>query len=261
VALTETSGTAPVNHGQQRKRKIAGIILVVAVVLLVSSLFVGWWAIQAAIPGQSEKASFNFPATSGGYGVIYSCAGNDSSFTATCPSPETYSDEGLNNTGRLYTSVQYVVIAGIAMGILGALLLFAAFRRQSGSKLGTVLIGLAFILAIVAPIALAVAQPGAIQSDNQPSFGGTNGTTPSNSFWGSNNSSDPDFPYTVTWGASTGWYLALVAGGFFLVALVILVQARHPTNFKPKSPVADIQDESSSAVLPERKPDPPSYWK
>jgi hypothetical protein len=213
-----------VPYASHRRRRLGGFIVLLGAILLVASLFVGWWMIQVSGFGLTETVSLGFPATNGGNGISAACSGNDSSFTSHCPSPETYSSASLNNTGKLYNMVQFLVLGGVLLGLLGALLALGFPGSRSGLTPGIVLVVLAMIVALVAPVWLTVSQPGAMKSDYPTSTIGGNGTNPSNTFWGSNSSDG----VVYTWGANTGWYLSLVAFALFVAALFVLRTPRTP---------------------------------
>ncbi len=77
------------------------LLLLLATLLLVASLFVSWWTIEGIGEGVTDSMSFGFPATNGGNGVSYACSGGE-----ICPSADSYSNLGFNSTGNLYSMIQ-----------------------------------------------------------------------------------------------------------------------------------------------------------
>lgn len=239
----------------KRDRTIAACLFLLATILLVASLFVGWWIIQGIGEGVTDSMSFGFPATSGGNGVSYTCSGGE-----ICPSSDSYSDLGLNNTGNLYSTTQVLVIGAVIFGLLGTLIAFGTWSRRSWITPSILLIFLALVLALIAPALLAISQPGAIQQDGGAKFAGTNGTNPSNSFWGSSSSGTGNFTVTYTWGATTGWLLSLVAFTMYLVGWFVLGRTRyHILDIPPIGDPTSLQTlraPSESESQPSTSPDP-----
>lgn len=229
----------------KRDRTIAVVLLLLATLLLVASLFASWWTIEGVGEGVTDSMSFGFPATNGGNGVSYACSGGE-----ICPSADSYSNLGFNSTGNLYSMIQYLTIGATFLGLLGALLAFGTRFRPSWTAPAILLILVALILALVAPVVLTISQPGAIQNDGGARFAGTNGTNPSNSFWGSSSSGTGNFTVTYTWGATTGWLLSLLAFLLFSVGLIVLARTRHST------PV-DSSMEEATPVPPPLDPEEP----
>ncbi|MFZ1024242.1 MAG: hypothetical protein WAN87_08910, partial [Thermoplasmata archaeon] len=149
-----------------RRRRSVGVLVLVGVILLVASLFVGWWTIQASGFGITETLVLGFPVTNGGNGVSYECGGNLSEFTDHCPSPETYSSASLNATGRLYTAIQILVIGGIVLGLLGGVLVLRTGGDGPRRKPTIIFLVLALVLSLVAPAALTLGQPSAMNADH-----------------------------------------------------------------------------------------------
>jgi hypothetical protein len=213
----------------RRRQRLGGGLMLGGVILLVASLFVGWWSIQLSGFDITETLVLGFPATSGGNGVSFECSGNLSEFTNHCPSPETYSNASLSSTGKLYTAIQSLVFAGIVAGLLGVLLALGIVGGGNRRKLTIALACLAVSLALLAPVALTVAQPSAMNSDHPYGTIGSSATSPTNSFWGSNVSDGISY----SWGASAGWYLALGAFVLILVGLIQFARVPKSTEVSP----------------------------
>jgi hypothetical protein len=223
-------------------------LLVVGAILLLVSVAVGWYAYsetysQTEVPAVDVQGvpTTQFSVTTSSTFYLGNQVGSSTSFSCTGSSycsifanltgygsgsqTKTYSESGLNHTGTLYGAMEAVVIAGGILGLAAAALLVVAGGRP-GLRMGILILAiLALILAIVAPMTLLAAQPGTIKSD-APYANATSGSGPWTSFFGSCSASGCSAGMSanasMSWGPSTGWYLAIVAFVVFLLALVFL---------------------------------------
>lgn len=205
------------------KKSIAGSLSIAASVVLIVTLFMSWYVVSASgsYLGTSYSAveTFDLGQT---ISATSSCSG---SF---CPSStpsntSTYSAAGLNDTGRLYALMQIVVIIGAIFGVMGGGVLFATGNNKV-RLLATYLILVAVILAIFAPVGLAVLQPIALSNDY--SHGNATQSGPATSYFGSCSGTacsngGGQFYEVGNWGPGLGWYLAIFAFGLFLTSVVI----------------------------------------
>ncbi|MFZ0892756.1 MAG: hypothetical protein WB778_00880 [Thermoplasmata archaeon] len=208
-------------NGGRRRRWGAALVLA-GVILLIASLFVGWWSLEVSGFGITETLVLGFPVPNGGNGVSFECGGNLSQFIQHCPASETYSNASLNATGTLYTAIQFLVFGGVVLGLLGGVLALRTGAVGPRRKLTIVLVTLALALSLAAPAALALAQPAAMHADYPKGTVGSNGTSPTNSFWGTNSTDG----IAYDWGASVGWYVAL--GAFLLILVGLFLISRRP---------------------------------
>jgi len=117
--------------------------------------------------------------------------------------------------------------------VLTTLFLFLVLMNISGLKFGKkimkMIIPVAVILTLLAPIIFGVALPPAIKSDDERSSKANNDdytapdhTDPSNSFFGSYENKD-EYDNTSTnnsWGGGLGWFLSFIAFMFLLLAYI-----------------------------------------
>lgn len=214
-------------------------LLLIAAILLIVAAFVGWYAtsISATESGGGQSISITgtitfYPGTT--VKDTSSCSG--SSFCSALSSSNTtsYSNLGLNKTGMWYALVEYLSIGGFVVGIIAAILGFMT-RGKGGMMMGVVaLAAIALILSIATPMLLLAVQPGALNSDSSGHggmFGGTNGSGPWSSFFGSCSGSGCGVGgglsgSSASWGPSLGWYLAIVAFVLFLIGLIVFMMGR-----------------------------------
>ena len=215
-----------------RRSVIGGTLFLVGVVILIVTLFLGWYAITATATSSSGGGSTNATGTETFYPVnqvtiSFSCSGQNCS--GTLSATNSYSQAGLHEVGDLYTIVVVFVSAGIALVLAAAVFALTSAGHRSGWALLLAVIGIVLIAA--APTMLLGAQPSLLKSDEGGSGGSGNVTassSPASSFFGSCSGSGCGGALangqsaSASWGPSAGWYLCLVAlaplmTGFFLV--------------------------------------------
>jgi membrane protein implicated in regulation of membrane protease activity len=191
----------------------AGVLALVVSLMLILCIFLSWYTVSATTSSGNETYSADlYPDQK--------VAVSATSGTSTESVSESYSDARLNNTGNLYTTVEIVLIVGGLLGVAGAGLLIAAGSRgRSGSSLATLLIVLAFAMAIAGPVATFIYQPSELSADSY-NAGSTNtgGPGPMSTFFGSESVSGG----TASWGPALGWYLSIVVFVLLIVSLAIV---------------------------------------
>ncbi len=211
-----------------RRSVAGGLLLLAGAILVIVSVFLGWYAVSATASETIDGAHFQITATATFYPVNevrYTdlCEGWSGCSSYNTSSTDSYSAEGLGNVGDLYDAVVALLVGSILAGVAAGILALASGRRRSnGARLFALL---AVGLLAVAPVLLSADQPAAIASEGSSGMGGnmTSGPSPRTSFFGS--CSDADCPGSVvsganvseTWGPSIGWYLSLGA----LVPLIL----------------------------------------
>jgi multidrug efflux pump subunit AcrB len=168
------------------------------------SAFTAWWALSVGgltvsfLPGSSASSS------EGGTTIT-----------------ETYAHIGIGTVGGMYEAILALAIIAGALAIVAGLLgLVAGFGRLPQNRQGIVrgLVIAAIVVALVAVVLAPAMQPWAIKdSGNKAPCSGFNGTSPCNAFWGSVSANGT----TNSWGAATGWYLALAGSILAIVGLVL----------------------------------------
>jgi len=201
-----------------RRTLVAMLVVLIGVVLLIVSLFTPWYTTEAS--GDGITASMNFypglPTTNGT--IQYVCSGTG----VPCPSSTSYSDYGINNTGRVAETGYFLIIAGIVFGLLAVILALLGRRKPGRGRAAVAVTIIAVILAIAAPGAFAVELPHAISQD----YPGATGTGPWSSFFGSNSTTESGFTLTSTWGPAIGWYLSIGAFVVLWVGVILLLRQR-----------------------------------
>lgn len=209
-----------------KKSAVTGTIVLVGVALLIVSVLVGWYQINATGSATESGTTLTVGGTAvfyplNAYSVTLTCTGSSQCFsneTATGP----YTQGAFTSLGTLYDIVAGLVLASIVLGALGAVLIF--LDRSGRSRWATGLVVLAILMALVAPVLLFAAQPPTLSSESASS----KGPGPTSSFFGSCTGSGCGEPLPVgstenaSWGPSFGWYFALLSAAPLLVGLVLL---------------------------------------
>lgn len=233
---------------RHRKRSTASILLTIGLVLILISMFIGWWTATETLTGNpSSTTTLNFiPGSSYTTTCTSSttgCGGSGSSSTTS-----TYASSNLNHVSTIYQDVQYLLIGAV---LLVAFAVVAGFLGAFGISFGRGQMSMVVAFAIIAAILclaaaawVAVGQPAALSSDANGSCGASPNIC--GSFWGSYSAAGG----SETWGAGGGWYLALV--GFILVIAGGAMYAR--TRSEPFT-LAEI----AQAPPPSSYPPPPAY--
>lgn len=227
-----------------RKGMIGGLVMVIGAILLVVSLLVGWYAVTGSIGSGAFSGTltltlkpgsqYTYSASAAGLSISNTCSYSGSNGTTGCVG-------NLAKTGQLYSIVEYLLIVGIIVGFLGAILAMMSGGRRKGAVMGLAVIAL--LVAIVAPMVLLAAQPGAIKSDLGSSSGGfgSNNTGPQSSFFGSSNG--------FTWGPSTGWYLSIGAFVLFLIGMLLSGRGTEAAAPAPMSPAPMDQQGAGTSTM------------
>jgi len=211
---------------------IGGTLFLIGVVMLIVTLFVGWYAATATATTTSGSGSTSVTGTETFYPLnqvmaSFSCSGQ--SCNGTLSTTDSYSQAGIHDVGNLYTIVVVFVSAGIALTLAAAVFALTSAGRRSGWALLLAVIGI--VLVAAAPTILLGAQPSLLKSDEGGSGGAASGNataSPASSFFGSCSGSGCGGTLangqsaSGSWGPSWGWYLCLAAlaplvTGFLLV--------------------------------------------
>ena len=255
----------------------AGVMLLLGAIVLLVSMFVGWYQVSfdgsATILGTgfSVTSAINFYPGSNAQATL-GCSGS-----SLCPpvtsETRSYADSGFNNTGHLYEAIQGLILGGFLLGLIGGILAFVVGAGRTNLYTIALFLALvALVLAVAGPAMIAIAGPGAIKSD-APSFYSNNSSGPWNSFWGSCTGSScglfgvggipggSGVSFTENWGPSAGWYLALIGFVLMLIGFVVLLVARkavRETAAAPPPSWTPPPAAASTAPPPAVPPAPPS---
>jgi hypothetical protein len=214
---------------------LPGVLFLAAVAVLVLSLFVAWYGVTASASATEFGQTITVHGNDQLYllnhlTVVFDCTGTSYCFGNSSYSG-TYSGSGLNDVSTLYWVISGLVIAGVAVGLFAAIAVLRSGGRRSG--LPVLLCCLALALAAIAPVALAVAQPMVLHSQDTSPDGQNSSAGPATSFFGScsGSSCGGSVPSGDTdsgaWGPSLGWFASLAAAGLFGVGLWIRGPSRR----------------------------------
>ena len=201
-----------------RHRSLGAYLAAAGVIGLALSLLSAWYEVRQS-----------------GFVETFGPAGMGNSIWLGPAPPTGFSAANMPFTGLLYGLVAAAIGVGAVVGAIGVIVLLAGTGRHT-LRWGRTLVVTAFLMAVVAPLGVAVAQPLAVCGDFPMSGGGGNsslagdhcywltqyasggggpapvyGTGPGTGFSGQG-TSQPG----LAWGPSVGWILSLIAGAAFL---------------------------------------------
>ena len=193
----------------QRRRQGGSYLFIAGAVLLVISLFLGWYTIS-----EMESAGPAFDTV-----TLNLLPGPDARLTATCSGYATCPPDSNNATpyangsrasqplATLYESLEYVLISAILVGLVaGGLGLAVGGRRQS-------LVKPVVTVALVA-LAIATAAPALVTAGTTSAWRTLTGSSsgPGSSFIGSNSTDG----VSANWGPGYGFLFGVLGAGCFL---------------------------------------------
>lgn len=242
----------------KKRRRLGAIVVLIGAILLIVAVFVPWytWQTKATAYGATITGTINtypgLPSENGTVQYSYSCSNLPTGVSCPSSTSSSYSKLNLNNTGQIAETGFYMLIAGFALGFIGALLglMSGGNPRRAGPAIALAVI--AVILGIAAVGLFAGTLPSAIGKDI-PSH---TGSGPWSSFFGSSsNTTFEGVPGSSTWGPGVGWYLTIGAFVVLLIGLFILIRARKDTpEPAPVSVPAPTGTASSGASSPTTPP-------
>jgi len=222
----------PAQRGPARRGRPFGVaVLLVGTVLLVVSLFVGWYVVSETSTDTVGTNTFTVNESETLYlfnaqTLSFSCQGSSSCFASGTTSG-TYSQGSLTGAATLYDVVSGLILCAVLLGGIATFMCFRGGRRSLGWA--KVLVVVALALVVFSPTILALGQPSALSSQGTHP-GGSSAAT---SFFGSCSGSEcgpsvaPGVPISGSWGPSIGWYLSLAAFVPLLVGLFMIPGPRR----------------------------------
>jgi len=217
-------------------------LLLAGTLLLLSTLFLGWYTINLNSGTSVYHETF--------YSTVVRLSGSQAG--SSYSNATSYVSVFLGDTGILYLTVSGLVVAGVVVGLLAVYLVWKG-TTQRHRKLVPTLVALVVAFALAGPMLVGVVQPATLCQGGgppqstplaasspslmagpssscswvvaSPSQGGTlydsgNGPGPQTSFYGS--SSVGGQP--LTWGPSIGWFVAVVASTLLIAGAALDLQ-------------------------------------
>ncbi|MGC2034880.1 MAG: hypothetical protein WA761_05490 [Thermoplasmata archaeon] len=260
---------------QSRRRTAASVLTVLAILLLISSLFLSWYQISVTLNGLASVSNTqSFYLTGHVATNDTQCQGTVCQSTSASPS---YSSQGYQATGDLYEAMGIVALLAIILAFLAGLTSLASRRSSRRWVRSTVVLTLlALLVTISIPVGFVLAQPDAMAQDASAHPDSTgleyNNTSvgPGDSYFGSctnttcgaNTSSNATIVHGGsiggTWGPSIGWYVGWAAAGLLAASLVIFPRGRTAGGTGAPEPPADRAPEPPVEPPPEPSPTPAS---
>ena len=198
-----------------RRPVLGASLVVVGILILLVSLFVGWYTISSTATDTVSGSSFTGSATATLYPLNYltetfNCQGSSYCFSNSTYTGA-YAQSSFSSLGALYDAIAGLLIGGAALGCAAVALAFAGGYRKRvwAGRLAL----LAVVMVVLAPTVLAIAQPSVLGSQGTSS----SGASPQTSFAGScsqsgcGNDLAPGATASASWGPSIGWYLGFAA--------------------------------------------------
>jgi hypothetical protein len=186
---------------EMEKMKMVMILALIGGILMTVSLGLIWHTIEMESDVGGQKSTMEME-----YGLFEGTMGN---VTAS------YSDMR-GPVGDTYTTTSYMVILGVIFSFLTFLFLLLKNMGKIGFgfPMFAIVVLLAFLFSILAPLYLMTALPGAWKDS------GAKGAGFDENFQGEKKGQYFGVEVNSTYGPSTGWYIALVAGIINLLALI-----------------------------------------
>jgi len=193
------------------KIKIGAIVVAIAVLMLLTSMMMPWWTL-------SEESEDESATQRHGLQIL---------------SPFSHSDrdimENQTTTNRI-TSVMATV--GTGASVLSLLFIGMAVGSDSKkhAKIGSVLLVIGLIFAIVAPLYFMISWPDAILGDgyegDEDNIPEGRDDTPAESFFGSDDTESGELIFReeveASWGGGIGWFMSLIGGILLLISLILV---------------------------------------
>jgi multisubunit Na+/H+ antiporter MnhG subunit len=224
----------------QENALLGTILLIVATILIGWSMILPWYYQEISITTmefhvEGEIDYYLDHATSN---AIFDLPGDYSGLERSGGIDEIqYDNETISNLKFYQTlkTTQIMAIAGLVGCIIGMMGATLVLLKKIGTTLGILLVLIAVILSLMAPIYIMFTLPAAYQEDLE-----NEGVTDSSSsgigsdFFGNKEMRTENFAVEMSWGGSFGWFMALAAMVLCVVALFLVIFSRtKPTTYSP----------------------------
>jgi len=216
-------------------RRMGGVVVLVGAILLAGSISVPWYVDNRSAQGETfiVYAYPGFPSEAGT--IQYSCSGLPPD--EGCPGASSYSGADLNNTGEVAETVLFLLVGGLALGVVAGVVGVTSGQRLGRAAVAPRLAIASLIFAAAAPVLYALQLPGAFGKD----FPRETTAGPWSSFFGSTSA--------ASWGPSLGWYLSIVSLVILLVGAILLLRfRRNPPGPAPVAAVVATEAHDRSAA-------------
>jgi multisubunit Na+/H+ antiporter MnhG subunit len=217
------------------------ILLIVATILIGLSMILPWYnqefsmtTLELHMEGEidyyldhaTSNARFDLP---GDYPGLERTGGTDEI---------QYDNETISNLKfyQTFKTTQILAIAGLVGCIIGMMGAAMVLLKKIGTTLGILLVLIAVILSLIAPLYIMFALPAAYQEDLE-NESGTDSISSGigKDFFGHKEMRTESIAIELSWGGSYGWFLALAAMISCVVALFLVIFSRGKPSTESRS--------------------------
>lgn len=183
------------------KAMIGGILAVIAVILLVTSLAMPWYTINSEYEGEESTSRDSLHLFS----------------------PNSDSESETSNTTTTFNITSWMATIGTIASAASLMFIGMAIpaNKNKFKKIGMVLLIIGIIFALIAPLYLMTSLPGAYKDDHY----GENRElpdhdSPAKSFFGSHSPEGTENKYS--WGGGIGWYMSIIGAVILIISLILV---------------------------------------
>jgi len=209
-----------------RKKAIGLSLVAVHLVMAVVALGLPWYSGAMSSPG--GQFSFNFYLSGSTHAT---CTGSPNVSTGSCASSQSFTGAGLSDTGTLYAACFLLMLVGIAVFVLGFVLVYRVHtREQRLRRLAILSMSLGVAICFSSAIILPATQNGTLANDRAFTSGhyaygfgvydanGSPVSTPTTDYLNSTSIGGA----SMNWGPGIGWWIGGVGGFAFSLGGMIL---------------------------------------
>lgn len=203
----------------QKRALVGTIFILIALFMITLSLVMPWYQWEMTVEGYGEPDSYYVDyhldhAESTGLGVTVDVDYDE----------EPQKDFNYIQTLKTTQIIAYIGIIGCIIGLIGTVIVT---MDKLSSRGGAVLVLLAVIFSLMAPLYLMIALPAAFEEDARE----LNSPLPSEKietdFFGSDKYEEESLgstvTYEITWGGSIGWFLTIFAAIIVIIAFILII--------------------------------------
>lgn len=198
-----------------QKRALVGTIFVlVALFMFGLSLIVPWYYSEVKMSGLGISESINID-----YYLDHAYAEVPGDSEELSYDNETAEDYHWVQTFKTTQILAFLGVLGCFIGLIGATMVTS---EKLNSKAGAVLVLLAVILSLIAPLYLMFTLPNAFEKDAEEETGAILSEDMRRDFFGSGTEELMGMNMEASWGGSTGWFLTIFAAIICIMALIFV---------------------------------------